>query len=115
MQETKNCAMLGQRIATSMITRQFTRNAVAFHTPVMVVAIRSRPYAKAVGPQPKLDPLSGPIGDELDPRFGDLPPWKVPVINRQNLTETPAVPYYDKQGRRYYGEPVDSISQYFLP
>ncbi len=72
-----------------------------------VFGLSRRCYAaQAPGPQPKLHPLSGPIAGELDPRFGDLPPWTVPEINRQNLTETPVVPYYDQQARRYFGEPV---------
>ena len=76
------------------------------------IAISRRCFAaKAVGPEPKLNPLSGPIPGELDPRFGDLPPWTVPEINRQNLTETPVVPYYDQQARRYYGEPVLPFSR----
>ena len=74
---------------------------------IAVVAISRRYYAaKAHGPEPKLDPLSPPIPGELDPRFGDLPPWNVPAINRQTLTETPVEPYYDVQNRRYFGEPV---------
>jgi hypothetical protein len=93
-----------RRIATCAV-RQF------LHPPssssIAAIAISRRYYAaKAHGPEPKLDPLSAPIPGELDPRFGDLPPWNVPVINRQSLTETPVEPYFDVQNRRYYGEPV---------
>ena len=58
--------------------------------------------------------MSPPIPGELDPRFGDLPPWNVPVINRQTLTETPVEPYFDQQNRRYFGEPVTAICNHPL-
>jgi len=95
--------MLGRRILASTARPSLLNNA----RQSTLVAFSRRCYAaKAVGPEPKLHPLSGPIPGELDPRFSDLPPWTVPEINRQTLTETPVVPYYDQQGRRYYGEPV---------
>jgi hypothetical protein len=94
--------LLSKRI-TSSVARHFIHNV---HQSPIVIAITRRYYAKDVGSQPKLHPLSEPIPGELDPRFGDLPWWNVPVVNRQNLTETPVQPYYDQQGRRYYGEPV---------
>jgi NADH dehydrogenase (ubiquinone) 1 beta subcomplex subunit 8 len=56
--------------------------------------------------QRPLDHRGSHVFPELDPRESDLPPWTVPPINRQTLTETPVVPYYDQQYRRYYGEPV---------
>lgn len=90
-----------KRIAPS-VARQLIHNS---RQSSVVFSITLRYYAKDVR-QPKLDPLSEPIPGELDPRFGDLPWWNVPVVNRQNLTETPVQPYYDQQGRRYYGEPV---------
>jgi hypothetical protein len=91
-----------------MLGRRFLRAAVCrpqFSLPSSLSVGAVRQYAKAA-PEPKLHPLSRPIPGELDPRFGDMPQWTVPVVNRQNLTETPAVKYYDQQGRRYYGEPV---------
>lgn len=95
--------MLCRRILTSTARLPIvnsTRQSTA-------IAISRRCYAApAAGPKVKIHPLSGPIGDELDPRFSDLPWWDVPEINRQNLTETPVEPYYDQQNRRYYGEPV---------
>jgi hypothetical protein len=97
--------MLGRRILTSTLRQSIIYNA---HQSTVMAASR-RSYAHAAGPEPKLHPLSGPILDELDPRFGDLPDWNVPEINRQQLTETPVEPYYDQQGRRYYGEPVFSL------
>jgi len=88
---------LGRRILSSLtVCRPLKRQSV----------VLSRYFAKAHAPEPKLHPLSRPIPGELDPRFGDLPDWSVPVVNRQNLTETPVEPYYDQQGRRYYGEPL---------
>ena len=95
--------LLGRRIG-SFAARQFIHNTT--YQFIAIFPISGRFYAKAVAPEPKLDPLSEPIPGELDPRFSDLPPWNVPVVNRQNLTETPVQPYYDQQGRRYYGEPV---------
>jgi len=87
---------------SSLASSTFSSSSIA------AVAISRRGYAaKAHGPEPKLDPLSPPIPGELDPRFGDLPWWNVPEINRQTLTETPVEPYYDVQNRRYYGEPVN--------
>jgi len=104
--------MLGLRISKSL-ARQFVRNN---SRPSVLLSVAQRHYAaKAAGPEPKLHPLSGPIGDELDPRFGDLPPWNIPVINRQNLTETPAVPYDDPQNRRYWNEPVCVLSPMLRP
>jgi hypothetical protein len=95
--------MLGRRILTSTLRQSIIYNA---HHQSAVMAVSRRSYAQAAGPEPKLHPLSGPILGELDPRFGDLPDWNVPEINRQQLTETPVEPYYDQQARRYYGEPV---------
>ena len=101
--------ILSRRILASATRHPILSNCTRQSVPV--VAISRRYYAaKAVGPEPKLHPLSEPIPGELDPRFGDLPPWTVPEVNRQNLTETPVEPYYDVQGRRYYGEPVISTS-----
>lgn len=97
-------SMLSRRIAISA-TRQFTQ--IPRQPILSAVAFPRRYYAAhASDSEPKLHPLSEPIPGELDPRFGDLPPWNVPAINRQRLTEIPVEPYYDKQGRRYYGEPV---------
>lgn len=95
--------MLPSRRIVSSVARQFIHNTRQF--PI-VIPISRRSYAKDVGPQPKLDPLSEPLPGELDPRFDDLPWWNVPPINRQELTETPVEPYFDQQGRRYFGEPV---------
>ena len=97
--------MLGRRILTSTVHQSITFNT----RQSAVLAISRRCYAQAAGPEPKLHPLSGPILGELDPRFGDLPDWNVPEINRQKLTETPVEPYYDQQARRYYAEPVASF------
>lgn len=95
--------MLGRRTLASTARLSLLNGTRQFP----VIAISRRCYAaKVAGPEPKLNPLSGPIAGELDPRFGDLPPWTVPEINRQTLTEKPVVPYYDQQARRYYGEPV---------
>jgi len=103
--------LTSRRLASSSVARQFilntTRQSIRSSIP-----ISRRFYAKAA-PQPKLDPLSEPIPGELDPRFGDLPPWNVPAINRQTLTETPAQPYFDQQGRRYFGEPVPPATSFF--
>ena len=95
--------MLSRRLLIARLPFVSTRQPSIF--PI-AVAIAGRGYATAPGPQPKLHPLSPPIPGELDPRFGDLPDWTVPKINRQNLTETPVDPYYDQQNRRYFGEPV---------
>jgi hypothetical protein len=96
--------MLGRRILTSAV-----RQSVRYNTrQSLVFTAARRCYAHA--PEPKLDPLSGPIPGELDPRFGDMPDWSVPEINRQQLTETPVEPYYDQQARRYYAEPVIPLS-----
>jgi len=95
--------MFCRRISTSL-ARQFIRNNA--RQPITIALINRAYASKAPGSEPKLHPLSGPIPGELDPRFGDLPDWNVPAINRQDLTETPAEPYDDKQGRRYYNEPV---------
>ena len=95
--------MLGRRLLASSARLHLLNST----RQSALVAVSRRCYAaKAAGPEPKLNPLSGPIPGELDPRFSDLPPWTVPEINRQTLTETPLAPYYDPQGRRYYGEPV---------
>ena len=104
--------MLPSRRIASSVARQLIHNT-ARQSFLISIPIPRRFYAKAVDPQPKLDPLSEPIPGELDPRFSDLPPWNVPVVNRQNLTETPAQPYYDQQGRRYFGEPVIPPSTFF--
>jgi len=71
-----------------------------------IASITVRRYASHAEPGPKLNPLDPQIPGELDPRFSELPPWTVPVVNRQDITETPVQPYYDVQNRRYYGEPV---------
>jgi len=55
-----------------------------------------------------VDPYLPPDPEELDARFSDIPDWKVPPVNPQNLTPYPEVPYDDPQNRRYYGEPVSS-------
>ena len=99
--------MLSRRILASTARLPLLNSTRQF--PVIAVARRCY-AAKAAGPEPKLHPLSGPIPGELDPRFGDLPQWTVPEINRQTLTEVPVVPYYDQQQRRYYGEPVSPSS-----
>ena len=104
--------MLPSRRIASSVARQLIHNT-ARQSFLISIPIPRRFYAKAVDPQPKLDPLSEPIPGELDPRFSDLPPWNVPVVNRQNLTETPAQPYYDQQGRRYFGEPVTPPPTFF--
>jgi len=94
--------MLGRRILSSAVRRPVLGN----HQSFVAGAVARRCYAKAAAPEPKLHPLSEPIPGELDPRFGDMPQWTVPEVNRQNLTEVPVEPYYDQQGRRYYGEPL---------
>jgi len=97
-----------RRIATCAV-RQFIHppSSLQSSSSIASIAVSRRYYAaKAHGPEPKLDPLSPPIPGELDPRFGDLPPWNVPEVNRQNMTETPVQPYYDTQNRRYFGEPL---------
>ena len=98
-----------RRILAISTVRQFIHptSASLLVRPAVAIAISLRQYAaKAHGPDPKLDPLSPPIPGELDPRFSDLPPWTVPPVNRQTLTETPVEPYFDVQNRRYFGEPV---------
>jgi hypothetical protein len=105
--------MLSSRRASSVV-RQFVRQFAYNSQQSSRLVTSRRPYDAAddASPKPKVDPrsgplpLSGPLLDELDPRFSDLPPWNVPPVNRQDLTETPAEPYYDQQARRYYGEPV---------
>jgi hypothetical protein len=98
---------LGMLLARRSLSFIGLRTSLSNARPPFIAAIARRHYAAtAPGPEPKLHPLSGPIPGELDARFGDLPPWTVPVVNRNNLTETPVVPYDDKQARRYYGEPV---------
>jgi len=97
--------MLGRRILTSTAR---LRSGLPHPQPSVIpiaLAITRRGYA-AAAPEPKLDPLAPPIPGEMDPRFSEIPPWTVPAIERQNLTETPVEPYYDQQNRRYYGEPV---------
>jgi hypothetical protein len=110
---TRRMLPSSRRIATCAV-RQFIHppSSLSSSSSIAAIAVSRRYYAaKAHGPEPKLDPLSPPIPGELDPRFGDLPPWNVPEVNRQNLTETPLEPYYDVQNRRYYGEPVPSSLQ----
>jgi hypothetical protein len=104
--------MLPSRRIASSTACQFIHNT-ARQSSLVSIPISRRFYAAVVGPQPKLDPLSEPIPGELDPRFSDLPPWNVPPVNRQTLTETPAQPYYDQQGRRYFGEPVTPPPTFF--
>ena len=72
----------------------------------IVISIAHRRHYASEPPPPKLHPLSKPTPDDMDPRYSDIPDWTVPPINQQDLTETPVEPYYDKQTRRYYGEPV---------
>ena len=96
-----------RRITSTVAYQSNTQSAIVF-------PISRRFYGKATATPPKLDPLSEPFPGELDPRFGDLPPWNVPVINRQNLTETPAQPYFDQQARRYYSEPVHPNSLFVV-
>ena len=111
-EQARRVNMLASRRIASSVARQFIHNT-ARQSILVTIPISRRFYAKAVDPQPKLDPLSEPIPGELDPRFSDLPPWNVPPINRQTLTETPAQPYFDHQGRRYFGEPVTPPPAFF--
>jgi len=106
--------MLGRRLVTSSarLSSTFIPRQSSF-LPIPLAIVR-RGYATTTGPEPKLHPLSPPIPGELDPRFSDYPPWTVPEVNRQNLTETPVEPYYDQQNRRYFGEPVNIPSSTVL-
>ena len=113
-QQVQQKMLPSSRRIASCAVRQFIHppSSLSSSSSIASIAVSRRDYAaKAHGPEPKLDPLSPPIPGELDPRFGDLPPWNVPEVNRQNLTETPVEPYYDVQNRRYFGEPVPSSLQ----
>jgi len=97
--------MLGRGLLRTAFRRPLVFSAQLPSTPIVFATIVRRGYASE-GPPPKLHPLSKPTADDMDPRFPDLPDWNVPPVNRQDLTETPDEPYFDPQGRRYFGEPV---------